>query len=196
MTIFYTLVRDGKSKKIISGEFSPQSQNIKISKDILKELRDADSHKILKMESSRDPKFLFLIYPLSPNIFSVIVDQYETDQNIINYIEELNRLLKEKEYKQYEFDNVIKDKSNEFNKDKTLQEIDETKNVLADSLNLIIQRRENIDNISKLADKLTYETREMHTNIKKMKFDNLARAYGIYGIVIFIIILILYYICH
>jgi len=173
MTIYYTLVRENKTKKIIGGEFSPQSETITIGKDILKEIRDISNNgNIAKIESALDQKFIFIVYLYEDILYSVIIDQYEKDNNVINYIHSLSQKLSEKEYKSYEFDNVIKEKSNEFNKDKTLKEIDDTKNILADSLNLIIQRRENINNISKLADRLTFETKEMHSSIKNMKWHS------------------------
>ncbi|EEQ81556.1 hypothetical protein NCER_101965 [Vairimorpha ceranae BRL01] len=197
MTIYYTLVRENKTKKIIGGEFSPQSETITIGKDILKEIRDISNNgNIAKIESALDQKFIFIVYLYEDILYSVIIDQYEKDNNVINYIHSLSQKLSEKEYKSYEFDNVIKEKSNEFNKDKTLKEIDDTKNILADSLNLIIQRRENINNISKLADRLTFETKEMHSSIKNMQFNNLVKEYGVYAVIGFIIFLFLYFILH
>ncbi|KAK6090880.1 hypothetical protein P3W45_000125 [Vairimorpha bombi] len=197
MTIYYTLIRENNTKKLISAEFSPQSSNTSISKEILKELRDTKTNGDLNKIESSNSKYLFLIYIYKEYNFSVIIDQYESDQNVVNYVQCLYKeLANKKDRKNYEFDTVIKEKSDEFNKDKTMRVVDETKNILADSLNLIIQRRENIDNLSKLANKLSVETKHMHSSIKNMKFKNLMSEYGIYLGIFIIIFLFLYYILH
>lgn len=140
---------------------------------------------------------MYIIYNYAEYIFSVIIDKYESDQNVVNYVKDLYKeLVNKKDRKNYEFDTVIKEKSSEYNKDKTTRVVAETKNILADSLNLIIQRRENIDNLSKMVNELSVKTMHMHSSIKSMRFKNLISEYGLYFGIFIIVLIFLYYILH
>lgn len=93
MTIFYTLIRENNTKKLISADFSPESINTSIGNNILKELRDTKTDGELNKLESSDPKYLFIIYNYPEFIFSVIIDKYESDQNVVNYVKDLYKEL-------------------------------------------------------------------------------------------------------
>lgn len=193
MTIFYTILRDSTTNKILGSSLSPQSPQI--SKSILKELKDlSSSNEITKTNSSIDNTYFYIVCIYKNIIFSIIVDRYEEDQNVTKYIYDLYAHVSKSSSNLY--DDIIREKSDEFNKDKTLRIVDETKNILADSLNLVVHRGENVDNLSRLVNKLHIETKQMHTSIKNMNFNTFVSKYGFkIGVVVFLLIL-LYYIMH
>ena len=193
MTIFYTILRDSTTNKILGSSLSPQSPQL--TKSILKELKDfPNTKKITKTESRINNTYFFVICVYKNIIFSVIVDRYEEDSNVTKYIYDLYAYVSKSSSVLY--DDLIREKSDEYNKDKTLRIVDETKNILADSLNLVVHRGENVDNLSRLVNKLNIETKQMHTSIKNMKFNTFISKYGFKVGVAIILLILLYYIMH
>lgn len=68
MTIFYTLIRENVTKKLISADFSPESINTSIGNNILKELRDTKTDGELNKLESSDPN-ICILYIIMLNIF-------------------------------------------------------------------------------------------------------------------------------
>lgn len=211
MAVLYTLIKKLPSQQILSGEYSPQARNANVGNNILKELNsviaslpDDSNEKFYKFESETD-KLTFMLKVYANLVLAVIVDKYSSERSVLKYFDELFGEFK-KIYKDdpratfYSFDSTLKTLSDKFNRDSRYQQgleaVDETKDILAQSLNLIIQRKENIDNLNKLATRMSHEAKQMQTNIQNMHLKSLMQEYGIYAVVIFLIFLFLYFIVH
>ncbi|EOB12270.1 synaptobrevin-related protein [Nosema bombycis CQ1] len=211
MAILYTLIKKHPKNQTLSGEFSPQATNLKIGNTVKKELNDVfnslpeDSNENFYKFESSNTDFTFMLKVYANFVFAVIVDGYSSERSVLKYFEELfDEFMKiykdDPRATYYTFDQKISSLSDKFNRENRykqgLEAVGETKDILAQSLNLIIQRKENIDNLNKLANRMSLEAKQMHSNIKKMHMKSMIQQYGIYGVIIFFILLFLYIIVN
>lgn len=189
--------------RILSEEYSPQSNSLKPGNDVVKELRDVirsipenNATSFYTFDSS-DTKFIFYFRISSDLIFAVISDRYTSSKLASVYIGQImdnfqKIYTKDPKTTYYTFDPSIKSISDKFNKDSNYTQgmavVEETKGLLAESLNMIIKRDENINNLKGLASRMTIEAQMMQKNVQRMHLKSILNDYWMYIIIITLIL--------
>jgi hypothetical protein len=208
MAILYTQIIKIPEQRILSGEFSPQSTVLKPSNEVIKELRntvksipESRTTSLYTFESANN-NFVFHLKINNNLVFGVISDRYTTVKLAAAYIGKVADSFGEiytddPKTTYYTFDQNIKDVSDKFNRDSSYAQgaamADETRGILAESLNKIIKREESINNLKGLASRMTMEAQLMQKNVQRMRFRNMAKDYWLYVIVVVLLLLSIYY---
>ncbi|KAG5859002.1 hypothetical protein KMI_09g14290 [Encephalitozoon hellem] len=210
MAILYTQIIKLPDYRILSGEYSPQSNSLKPGNEIVKELRDAvksipSSGTTFYTFNSSDTRFVFY-FKISPGlVFAVISDKYTSSKIASGYMDRVMEAfgkiyVEDPKTTYYTFDPTIKAISDRFNRDSNYAQgmavVEETKGLLAESLNMIIKRDENINNLKGLASRMTAEAQIMQKNVQRMHLKSMMNDYWIYMVFAVLIVLFLYYITH
>lgn len=211
MAILYTQIIKFPDYRILSGEYSPQSNSLRPGNEIVKELRNAiksvpssEAMSYYTFDSS-DTRFVFYFKVSSGIVFAVISDKYTSSKLASGYIDRVAEAfgkiyVDDPKTTYYTFDPTIKVISDSFNRDSNYAQgmavVEETKGMLAESLNMIIKRDENINNLKGLASRMTAEAQMMQKNIQRMHLKSMLNDYWIYVVFTVLIVLFLYYITH
>lgn len=210
MTVLYTQIIKLPDHRILSGEYSPQSSSLKPGNDIVKELRGAarsvpkGGSPFYTFESS-NAKFVFYFRVASDLIFAVISDRYTSSKLASGYTDQVMEQFKkiyvaDPSTTYYTFDPTIRSVSDRFNRDSSYSQgmavVEETKGMLAESLNMIIKRDENINNLKGLASRMTMEAQMMQKNVQRMHLKSMLNDYWLYVVAVVLLVLFLYYITH
>jgi hypothetical protein len=208
MAILYTQIIKMPEQRILSGEFSPQSSVLKPSNEIIKELRTVarsipeNRTASLYTFESVDNNFVFHLKINNSLVFGVISDRYTKIKLAAAYIARVAESFGEiytddPRTTYYTFDQNIKAISDKFNRDSSYAQgaamADETKGILAKSLNEIIKREESINNLKGLAGRMKKEAQLMQENMRRMHFKSMAKDYWLYIIFIVVLLLFIYY---
>lgn len=211
MTVLYTQIIKLPDYRILSGEYSPQSNTLKPGNDVVKELREVirsipeHSATSLYTFDSSDTRFVFYFRVSGELIFAVISDKYTSLKLASGYIDQVMESFKkiytdDPKTTYYAFDPSIKAISDKFNKDSNyaqgLAVVEETKGLLAESLNMIIKRDENINNLKNLASRMAVEAQMMQKNVQRMHLKSMINDYWMYVVIVTLLVLFLYYITH
>ncbi|KAH9410624.1 hypothetical protein HK407_12g17550 [Ordospora pajunii] len=210
MTILYTQIMRKSDYRILSGEYSPQSNSLKPGNDVVKELRDAvksvpSESKQMHTVSCSDNRFMFYFKTASGLVIAVIGDRYASSKLESGYMEQVIGMFA-KMYSDdakatyYAFDPTIKSVSDKFNRDSSYEQgmtvVKETKGALAESLNMITKRGENINNLNKLVSKMADEAKMMQKNIHRMHLKSMLNEYWIYVALAVLMVMFLYYVAY
>lgn len=204
MAIYYTQILSKNSKKILTASFSLAGVPLKPEKTLLFELKTAVSElpniqKVYSLNTSnKNLKFYFIIS--DKLLVSVIADTRTTDRIIQKYFDEvLNEYNKKynNEDTHYDFDDSLKVIMDGFNKKYNIligvEELENTHSTLVENLDSLIKRKENINNLDLLAQRVNMETREISKKVSNMKFNTKLDQYKVYGVLLMIIILFVYF---
>ncbi|ADM12585.1 synaptobrevin-like protein [Encephalitozoon intestinalis ATCC 50506] len=211
MAILYTQIIKLPDYRILSGEYSPQSNSLRPGNDIVKELRNTiksipgSGTSSFYTFNSLDTRFVFYFKVHTGIVFAVISDRYTSSKLASEYmdlvVEGFAKIYVDNpKTTYYTFDPTIKAMSDRFNRDSNYAQgmavVEETKGLLAESLNMIIKRDENINNLKGLASRMTVEAQMMQKNIQRMHLKSMLNDYWIYVVFAVLIILFVYYIAH
>ncbi|CAD26008.1 SYNAPTOBREVIN-RELATED PROTEIN [Encephalitozoon cuniculi GB-M1] len=211
MAILYTQIVKLPDHRILSGEYSPQSNSLRPGNDIVKELRDtiksipSGGTTSFYTFNSSDTRFVFYFKMGSGIVFAVISDKYTSSKLASGYMDQVVESFMKiytdnPKTTYYTFDPTIKMLSDRFNRDSNYAQgmavVEETKGLLAESLNMIIKRDENINNLKGLASRMTVEAQMMQKNIQRMHLKSMLNNYWAYVVFAVLLVLFVYYITH
>ncbi|KAM0671756.1 putative synaptobrevin/VAMP-like protein [Ordospora colligata] len=210
MTILYTQIMRMNDYKILSGEYSPQSNSLKPGNEVVKELRDAvksitNESKQMHTLNCSDSRFVFYLKTVSGLVIAVIGDRYASSKLESGYMEQVIGIFMkiysdDAKATYYAFDPTIKCASDKFNRDSSYEQgmavVKETKGALAESLNMITKRGENINNLNKLVSKMADEAKMMQKNIHRMHLKSMLNDYWIYVALAVFMMMFLYYVAY
>lgn len=130
-----------------------------------------------------------------------ITDKRISSQDISKFFQEINsaynNTFADNTTPHYEFDDKIKQISDDFNKNKKVsrgvEELESAHNILVENLDTLINRGENINNLKDLADKVSFETKEMSRKVGQIKRNAQMEKYKIYAVIAIVIFIIFYF---
>lgn len=207
MTILYTQIQNIPDLQILTGTFSHHGQTLETQSTILKDLQEVIRKTPLKtdgflMFKCTDNKFLFFIKIEKALLYSCITDTTTSEETVLKYFANI-QVIFTKIYSPLKdnyssFNNSLKESTNKFNRDANFIEIganlEKTKGICADSLNLLLQRGENLKTINLLAEQLKFASDELKKRSNQMYLDTLVSKYGFYVVVLVVLFLFLYFI--
>lgn len=211
MAVLYTQIIKLPDYRILSGEYSPQSNSLKPGNEVIKELREVvrsipkGSATPFYTFDSSDTRFLFYFRMKSDLVFAVVSDKYTSPKLASGYIDKVVESFEkihtdDPKTTYYTFDPSIKSISDKFNRDSSYAQgmavVEETKGLLAESLNMIIKRDENINNLKGLASRMTIEAQMMQKNVQRMHLKSMLNDYWLYVVAVVLVVLFIYYITH
>lgn len=211
MAVLYTQIIKLPDYRILSGEYSPQSNSLKPGNEIVKELREVvksipgGSATSFYTFNSSDTRFVFYFKVGAGLVFAVISDKYTSQKLASGYMDQVvgsfeKIYVDDPKTTYYTFDPTLKAMSDRFNRESNYAQgmavVEETKGLLAESLNMIIKRDENINNLKGLASRMTIEAQMMQKNVQRMHLKSMLNDYWIYMIFAVLVVLFLYYITH
>lgn len=208
MILYYTQISNRDTKKILCDAFSNHGFAIKDNKILFFELKDlinAPKTVFDKIYSANSKSGNCMLYSKHTTnlIVSCISDKQSNLKNVAKYFDLIIKSYHES-YKDflnvhYEFETTLEKLSNDFNRNlrmsNGIEELESAHNILVENLDSLINRGENINNLKDLADKVSFETKEMSKKVgeirKNMRYEKY-KSYIIVAIVVAIIILIFY----
>lgn len=207
MTILYSQIQNIPNLQILTGTFSTHGQYLETQELILRDLQDV----IQKIPSKNDNflvfkcsdiKFLFYIKIEKGLLYSSVTDATTSEEIVLKYFANIQaiftRIYTPLKSNYSVFNNDLKESTNKFNKDSNFLEIganlEKTRGIYADSLNLLLQRGENLKTINLLAEQLKYASEELKKRSNQMYLDTIVSKYGPYAIVLMILFIIFYFI--
>ncbi|RVD92467.1 synaptobrevin VAMP [Tubulinosema ratisbonensis] len=198
MTILYSQIQLKNDLYILTGSVSQHGTSLQNNQSIFRELQSVitqipnKSPNFYRFKCS-ESQYLFYIKIENSFIYSAITDVTNTQSTILNFFANIEAIFK-KVYtpgkKNFSFFNdSIKESTDKFNKDSKYLEmgadLEKTKGMYADSLNLLLQRGENLKTINLLAEKLKFASEELKKNSRQMYLDTFVSKYKfIIGIVV------------
>ncbi|KCZ81022.1 hypothetical protein H312_01569 [Anncaliia algerae PRA339] len=206
MTILYCQIQNKNDLQILTGAISTHGASLNNNNSIFKELQSVISKIPNKTDNfynfkCSEGKYLFYIKIDNTLIYSCITDTTNTQSTTLNYFANIEAIFKKVysfDKKNYSFFNdSIKESTNKFNKDSKFIEVgadlEKTRGMYADSLNLLLQRGENLKTINLLAEKLKFASEELKRNSRNMYLDTFVSKYKIYAVVVVILFILFYF---
>lgn len=207
MAVYYSQILNKQYKKILTATFSLAGNPLIQEKSILVELKNVvselpNNEKIYSFHSSNKLiNFYFIV--TDKFIVSAIADARTTDKIIQKYFDEV---IKEYERKygpnklntpHYDFDDTLKQIIDAFNKKYNIlvsvEELENTHTTLVENLDSLIKRRENINSLDMLAQRVSMETKQISKKVSDIKFNAQMEQYKIYGGLLVIFLLFIYF---
>lgn len=205
MAIYYAQLLNKDSKKILSGSFSTNGLLLKNNNQLLHELRKmilSSSYAENKIYSANacSGKYVLYVHYSGLLILSCIADKQVALLKFSQFSKMLtdvyNENYKDQNIVHYEFDDKIKELLDMFNKSHQnnlcVEELENAHNIIVENLDSLINRGENINNLRDLAEKVSFETKEMSRKVGQIKRRNQLEKYKIYGVFVFILLVIMY----
>lgn len=207
MAVYYAQLLSQDTKKILSGAYSANGQPLKDNKAILFELRDVvrnapgSTDNRIYTAASKHGNYLLCLQHGEGFIVGIVADRRVG-------VERLDRLVRRiigdflYKYKgdadtHYEYDEDIRRICDEYNKgaklNRGVEELEEAHGVLVENLDVLMKRGENINNLKDLADKVSFETREMSRRVSQIRRNAQLEKYKVYGVLAVCFIIILYF---
>lgn len=150
--------------------------------------------------STRNGRYMMYFETIAELLFGLITEKKGTGNDIPGFIDQLNEEYTKKysEYNRphYEFEDKLKSICNERNKESkihgSINELESVHSVLVKNLDSLINRGENINNLSALADKVNFETKELSMRANQIKLREQMERYKVYGVIGLIVLFVLY----
>eukprot|EP00866_Antonospora_locustae_P001362 jgi/Antlo1/1362/521 len=206
MTVFYSQIQLLPELQILTGSFSAHGGLVETNSQILKDLRNVIEKIPNKSDnffsfSCPDNRYLFYIKIDSKLLYSIVTDTTTSQQSALKYFANIQAIF-QKEYtpgkKNYSsFNEKLRNSTNSFNKDSSFLEagveLEKTQGMLANSLNHIIKRGEDLQALNVLAEQLRSASSELKKSSHRM-LDSTISNYAIYAGVFFTLFLLVYFI--
>lgn len=206
MTVLYSQIQNKNDLFILTGSVSKHGTSLQNNQSIFKELQTVISkipNKSPNFYSFKctEGQYLFYIKIENSFIYSAITDVSNTQSTILIYFANLEAIFKRvyvpKQKVYASFNDSIKESTDKFNKDSKFIEmgadLEKTKGMYADSLNLLLQRGENLKTINLLAEKLRFASEELKKNSRQMYLDTFVSKYKIYFVMVVLLFIFFYF---
>lgn len=194
MAILYLQVL--KNNQIEMNIYSRLGRKILTDESILYELKDTinmlpkedkKENLIYRNKSAQNDNFIFYFVPLEKRIFSLISDTIvNNEKDIVGIIKVIDRKIESRE-EEREIIKIIDNYNYNNNNEEITKEITHARDVCARSLNLILNRGENIDRLGILSEELGQKVKKFQRESKKMLIGSkMADIFLYVGIVVFV----------